>query len=340
MSVLASSPGAADKAPGIDDILAAAARIRPFAHRTPVHSSRTLDAMFGCKLFFKCEQFQRAGAFKFRGAMNAVALLSSMAGSETGSGAGVATHSSGNHAAALALAARMHSIAAHIVMPEDAPASKKAAVREYGGRIEFCEPTLEAREQTLAGLVAKLECAVVHPYDDARVIAGQGTAAMELLDQVDRLDTLVAPLGGGGLLSGTLIATKSIAAGASVIGAEPEIADDAKRSLESGALLPPNPPLTVADGLRTALGERNFAILSNGLDGVLTASESSIVNAMRLLWERAKLLVEPSAAVPLACIMEQPALFKDQRVGIILSGGNVDVDRLPWMTGAMPPRSN
>ncbi len=311
---------------GIADIEQAAERIRPFAHRTPVMTCATLDEMAGQHLFFKCENLQKVGAFKFRGACNAVFSLS-----PEEAALGVATHSSGNHAQALALAARLRGIPAYIVMPENAPSVKRAAVAGYGGQITFCRPTLEARESTLAAVVAATGAAVVHPYNDPRVIAGQGTAALELLEEVPGLDVVMAPVGGGGLLSGTAVAVAARRPSARVYAGEPAAADDALRSLQQGTIVPSVDPRTVADGLRTSLGTLTFAIIRQGVAGIITASEESIVRATRLLWERAKIVVEPSGAVPLAALLEQGLPEPGGlRVGVILSGGNVDLDHLPW----------
>jgi threonine dehydratase len=312
--------------PTIADIRAAAERIAPHVHRTPVATCAAIDAIAGAALHFKCEHLQKVGAFKARGATNAVFLLDE----QTAAARGVCTHSSGNHAAALARAAAIRGIPAHIVMPSTAPPVKRAAVAGYGALITECEPTLEARESALAGVQERTGAIFVHPYDDPRVIAGQGTAALELLEQVPGLEVVLAPVGGGGLASGTTIAVRSSSSLIEVWGAEPAGADDAFRSLRDGRRYPSVDPATIADGLRTALSERTFRILSRGLAGIVTVDEPAIVRAMRLLWERAKLLVEPSAAVPLAAVLSGPARFRGRRIGIILSGGNVDLDRLPW----------
>ncbi|MGD8441466.1 MAG: pyridoxal-phosphate dependent enzyme [Holophagae bacterium] len=311
--------------PTIDDVRAAARRIAPHVHRTPVATCATIDELTGCSIHFKCEQLQKVGAFKARGATNAVFSLDDEAAAR-----GVCTHSSGNHAAALSRAARLRGIPAHIVMPSTAPPVKRAAVAGYGAQITECEPTLEARETTLAEVQSRTGATFVHPYDDPRVIAGQGTAALELLDQVGNLDVILTPVGGGGLASGTTIAVTSLRPDIEVWGAEPTGADDAFRSLRDGRRYPSVHPKTIADGLLTALSDRTFRILSDGLAGILTADEDAIIRAMRLLWERAKLLVEPSAAVPLAAVLARPDRFAGRWVGIILSGGNVDLDRLPW----------
>ncbi|WP_437291651.1 pyridoxal-phosphate dependent enzyme [Sorangium sp. So ce406] len=308
--------------PTIEDIRRAAARIAPHAHVTPIMTSRTIDGIAGARVFFKCENLQRAGAFKFRGACNAVMALS-----DDEARRGVATHSSGNHAAALALAARIRGVAAHIVMPESAPAVKRAAVEGYGARVVTCAPTLRSREETLARVLAETGAVLVHPYNDAHVIAGQGTAALELASQVEDLDAVVAPVGGGGLLSGTAIATSALSR-ARTIGAEPEAADDAARSLREGKILPSNDPTTIADGLRSSLGELTFAVLrAQGVE-IVTVSEAEIVKAMRVVWERMKLLIEPSAAVPAAAVLLRKV--QGARIGVILSGGNVELSALPF----------
>lgn len=315
---------------GLSQIQRAAERMRPYAHRTPVITCESLNHEVGARLFLKCENFQKVGAFKFRGACNAVFSLSAGEAAR-----GVATHSSGNHAQALALAARLRGIPAHIVMPDHAPAVKKAAVAGYGGRIVFCEPTLAARETALAQVVAETGAEVVHPYNDERVIAGQGTAALELLEDVPDLDAILAPVGGGGLLSGTAIAATEISPRIRVIGAEPELADDACRSLAVGRILPAvSPSRTIADGLLTSLGSLTFAIIRERAERIVTVSEAGIVAAMRFVWERAKLVIEPSAAVPVAALWERRIDLAGLRVGIILSGGNVDLDRLPSQVAA------
>ncbi len=292
-------------------------------HRTPVLTCRSLNAICGAKLYFKCENFQKVGAFKFRGALHAVLTLT-----DAQAARGVATHSSGNHAAALALAAAMQKIAAHIVMPRSAPAVKQKAVRGYGARITFCEPTLEAREEAIAQVLQDTSAVFVHPYDDDKVICGQGTAALELLEQMPPPDVVIAPVGGGGLLSGTAIAVSHLCPTARVIGAEPKNADDARCSFHSRTLVPSVDPQTIADGLLTSLSPRTFEIIGQRVADILTATEEGIVGAMRLIWERMKIVVEPSAAVPLAIVMEHPGAFQGQTVGLILSGGNVDLSQL------------
>ncbi len=312
--------------PTLDDIRRAAERIRPYAHRTPVLTCASLDRETGARVFLKCENLQKVGAFKFRGAANAVFSLS-----EADTTRGVATHSSGNHAQALALAARLRGMSATIVMPRTAPAVKKAAVAGYGARIVFCEPTLAAREAALAEVVAATGAHVVHPYDDDRVIAGQGTAALELLEDVPDLDVVMTPVGGGGLLSGTSIAVAALAPRVRTIGAEPEMADDAWRSLQAGRIIPSVNPKTIADGLLTSLSPRTFGIIRRNVDRIVTVGETAIAAAMRFVWERAKIIIEPSAAVPIGALWERKFDGTGLRVGVILSGGNVDLEKLPWL---------
>jgi len=292
----------------VNDIRMAAKRIEGKAHLTPVMTCGAIDRLAGRRLFFKCEHLQKVGAFKFRGASNAVFSLGDLEASR-----GVLTHSSGNHAQALALAARMRGVPAHIVMPTSASPVKRRAVEEYGGRVVPCEPTLIARETTAAVVQEETGAVFIHPYDDPRIIAGQGTAALELLSQVDGLDAIIAPVGGGGLLSGTCIAARGIDPRIRLFAAEPQGADDAARSLAAGRLIPQTAPDTVADGLLTSLGELTWPIIRDHVEQVVTVSDEAIIAAMRLAWERAKLLVETSAAV-----------------AIILSGGNVELERLPW----------
>lgn len=312
--------------PALQDIKEAAERISPYIHRTPVFTCASLNRLGEAGLFFKCENFQKAGAFKFRGACNAVFSLP-----QEEAARGVATHSSGNHAQALALAARLRGIRAHIVMPEDAPVVKRKAVQGYGAEITFCAPTLQARAETLKQVVKQTGAVFIHPYNDDRVILGQGTAAMELLEEIPDLDVLLAPVGGGGLLSGTALAASLLAPSLRVFGAEPAAADDAFRSLKAGRLIPAENPQTIADGLRTSLGTRTFSIIREYVDEIVTVSENDIITAMRHIWERMKILVEPSAAVPLAAILSHKPLFHHLRVGVILSGGNVDLEHLPWI---------
>ncbi len=312
--------------PTIADVRAAAERIRPWAHRTPVFTCASLDAMTGARLFFKCENFQKVGAFKFRGASNAVLSLG-----DSEAARGVATHSSGNHAAALTLAARLRGIPAHVVMPRTSKAVKRAAVAGYGARIVLCDPTLAARESTLEAVVAETGAAFVHPYNDPNVIAGQGTAALELLQDVPDLDVVMAPVGGGGLLSGTAIAAAGLSPRTRVVGAEPAAADDACRSLKEGRIVPSVDPRTVADGLLTSLGTLTFAAIRKHVAEIVTVSEEAIVAAMRQVWERMKIVIEPSSAVPVAALLEGAWEAAGQRIGVILTGGNVDLDELPWL---------
>jgi threonine dehydratase len=309
------------------DVRAAAGRIAGLAHRTPVLTCATLDRLAGRSLFFKCEQFQKAGAFKFRGACNAVAKLAPEVAAR-----GVVTHSSGNHAGALALAARLRGIPAHVVMPRNASPVKRRAVEEYGGRVVPCEPTLSVREEAAAAVLAETGATLIPPYNHPDVIAGQGTAALELLDEVPGLEAVVAPVGGGGLVSGVCVAAKGLNPGLRVFAAEPAGADDAARSKAAGRFLPQTGPRTVADGLLTSLGDLTWPFVRDQVERVITVTEEEIVGAMRLAWERAKLLIEPSSAVAVAAVLsdEFRALAGLRRVGVILSGGNVDLDRLPW----------
>ena len=316
---------AEDIAVDLPAIRAAHARIGPYVRRTPVLSSEALDSESGATLFLKCENLQKIGAFKARGACNAVLSLS-----DAEAARGVVTHSSGNHGAALAWAARHRGIPAWIVMPQSAPVVKQEAVRGFGGTIRFCEQTVAAREQACAAVQAETGATLVHPYNDWRVIAGQGTAALELLAEVPQLDAVVAPVGGGGLLSGTAIAAKALEPSIKVYGGEPAGADDAAQSLRLGRIVPQTDPHTIADGLRSSLGEKTFAVISALADGIATAPEDAIVRAMRLTWEKLKVVIEPSAAVPLAAILEGGLPVKGLRVGVILSGGNVDLGHLPW----------
>jgi threonine dehydratase/serine racemase len=305
----------------------AARRISGLARRTPVLTCSTLDRIAERSLFFKCEQFQKVGAFKFRGACNAVLRLD-----EATAARGVVTHSSGNHAQALALAARLRGILAHIVMPENSSPVKRRAVEEYGGQVVTCAANLAARETTAAEVLARTGATLIPPYDHPDVIAGQGTAAVELLEEVPDLDAIVAPVGGGGLLAGTALAAHGLNPGVRVIAAEPLAADDAARSKSAGNLIPQMGPQTIADGLRTSLGELTWPVLRDLVERVVTVREDEIVAAMRLAWERAKLLIEPSAAVAVAAVLSDSfrELEGARRVGVILSGGNVNLDELPW----------
>jgi threonine dehydratase len=314
-------------APTFADVQSAARRIAPFVHRTPVLTSHTLDEWLGARAFLKCEHLQRVGAFKYRGATNAVQSLPADAAAR-----GVAAHSSGNHAAALALAARTRGITAHIVVPSTVSPAKLAAVEGYGARIVLCEPTLESRVATVAAVIAETGAVEVHPFDNDAVMAGAGTAALELLGEIAGLDVVVAPVGGGGLLSGTALAAHGIDPALRVIGAEPLAADDAARSLASGAIVAPNPPATIADGLLTGLSARTFAVISEHVEAIVTVTEAEIVEAMHFVWARTKQLIEPSAAVAVAAV--RVAELSGARVGIILSGGNFDVAAPPSPAGS------
>lgn len=311
--------------PELSDIESAYGRIKPFIHNTPVLTSSLLNDHFGCELYFKCENFQKVGAFKFRGAMNAVLSLSSEERAK-----GVVTHSSGNHAAALALAARINGVKAYIVMPENAPVVKKNAVAGYGGSITFCKPTQLAREETTRMIMEKTGATLIHPYDNFNVICGQGTAALELLEEVNDLEAVIAPIGGGGLMSGTSTCIKGIRKNIQVIGAEPANADDAYRSFTKGSLFPSVNPVTVADGLLTSLSELTFSIIRSKVDAIITVREESIIECMLLVWERMKIIIEPSSATVLAVVKENPGIFGGRKTGLIISGGNVDFRHLPF----------
>jgi len=311
--------------PTLQDIQRAAERIKPYAHLTPVVTNESLNQQVNAQVYLKCENFQKVGAFKFRGACNAVYSLSDEEATH-----GVCTHSSGNHAQALALAARMRGIPAYIVMPNNAPSVKKNAVAGYGGQITFCEPTLAARESTLDRIRLDTGANVVHPYNDERVIAGQGTAALELLAQVPDLDVIITPVGGGGLLSGTAIAATETKKGIRVIAGEPEMADDAYRSMQAGRIIQSANPKTIADGLLTSLGTLTFPIIHERVEQIVTVSEQGIIEAMKFVWERAKIVIEPSSAVAVGVLWEKKVDLSGLKVGVILSGGNVDLEKLPW----------
>jgi threonine dehydratase len=311
--------------PNLQNIKTAHALIKPFIHETPVMHSELLNLKLGCQLLFKCENFQKVGAFKFRGATHAVLQLSPDEKKR-----GVATHSSGNHAAALAKAATMNGIKAHIVMPENAPGVKVEAVKAYGGLITFCEPTLDARETTLQKVMDATRAVLVHPYDNFNVICGQGTACLELVSQIPEPDIIMAPVGGGGLMSGTSIAAKNSWKKTRIIGAEPAQANDAFLSFKANRLIPADNPKTIADGLRTSLSPLTFEIINSHLDELLTCSELAIVEAMELVYKYLKIVIEPSSAVPLAVILEHREKFTGKSVAIILSGGNVDLKNLPF----------
>lgn len=313
--------------PSIENIQSALRLISPFVHRTPVITSELLNQMFQCQLFFKCENMQKAGAFKYRGATHAILCLT-----EAEKRKGVATHSSGNHAAALAKAASLSGIPAYIVMPKNAPKVKIEAVRAYCGIITFCEPTLQARELELQKVIEKTGAVLVHPYDNFNVVCGQGTACLEIAEQMEVPDIVMAPVGGGGLLSGTAISAKNIWPNVRVIGAEPFNANDACESFKNKKLIPVQNPNTIADGLRTSLSPFTYSIISNFVDDILPCSEKAIVDAMALIFQYLKVVIEPSSAVPLACIMENRDKFKGKKVAIILSGGNVDLANLPFKT--------
>lgn len=311
--------------PSLDDIRAAAARIAPFVHRTPMLASRLLDDIAGCRVAFKGEHVQKAGAFKARGASNAVALLG-----EREAARGVGTHSSGNHGAAVAMAAAARGIPAWVVMPSTAPAVKKAAVAGYGATIVECAPTLAARVATLDAIVGAHGIAPIHPSDDFAVIAGQGTVGLEIAAQVPDVEAVLVPVGGGGLMSGVAAAVKGLRPEVEVIAVEPSGADDAFRSFRAGRRIPAVKPRSVADGLLTTLGRRTFPMMMRHVDDVITVDDDAIVDAMRLVWTRLKAVVEPSGAVAFAGVLQHGARFAGRRVVVVLSGGNVDVERLPW----------
>lgn len=311
--------------PTFSEVQNAYLKIRSKVHRTPVLSSQKVNRRAGGELFFKCENFQKVGAFKFRGATHAVGELT-----DEQARRGVATHSSGNHAQAVALAAKLRGIPAHIVMPENAPKVKVNAVKYYGAEVTFCEPTQQAREATLEQVVEETGATFIHPYDNPHIIMGQGSAAIELLEDHPDLDMILAPIGGGGLMSGTAIAASGLAKNATVIGTEPEVANDAFLSFESGTLQPVQSTDTVADGLRTSLSELTFACIREHVDEIVTVTEEEIIEAMRFIWERMKIIIEPSCAVPVAAVFNGKADVSGKKAGIIITGGNIDLDRLPW----------
>lgn len=315
--------------PTYEDMLAAHERIMPYIHRTPVLTSSYLDDLTGAKLFFKCENFQKAGAFKVRGASNAVFGLS-----EADAARGVCTHSSGNHALSLSYAAGRRGIPCNVVMPRTAPQAKKDAVRGYGGLITECEPSTSSREAVFADVQAATGGNFVHPYNDHRVIAGQGTCSRELMEQTDGLDMVVAPIGGGGMISGTCLTLSTLAPEVQIIAAEPEQADDAYRSFKAGHIIADDAPDTIADGLKVPLKDLTWHFVSNHVTDILTASEDEIIDAMKLTWKRMKIVIEASCAVPLATILKNKDRFAGKRVGVIITGGNVDMDSLPWIKGA------
>ncbi|WP_341861386.1 beta-hydroxyaspartate dehydratase BhcB [Gymnodinialimonas sp. 57CJ19] len=311
--------------PTYEDMLAAHERIKPHIRRPPVRVSHYLNELTGADLYFKCENFQEPGAFKVRGATNAVFGLSDEQAAK-----GVATHSSGNHASCLSYAAMLRGIPCNVVMPKTAPQAKKDTVRRYGGVITECEPSTTSREETFARVEAETGGDFVHPYNDPRVIAGQGTCSKEFFEQTDGMDMVVAPIGGGGMISGTCLTLATLAPECQVIAAEPEQADDAYRSFKAGHIIADDAPKTIADGLLVPLKERTWYFVSNHVSEIYTASEQEIIDAMKLTWKHLRIVMEPSSAVPLACILKNAQAFKGKRVGIIITGGNVDLDRLPW----------
>jgi threonine dehydratase len=312
--------------PRKEDILKAAERIRPFIHRTPVLTCSAIDEIAGAQIFFKCENLQKAGAFKSRGAVNAVYSYDPYDIKK-----GVATHSSGNHAAALSRAAQFKHIPAYIVMPENSSKVKIAAVKTYGGRITFCQPTLEAREEKLNEVLSETNAVEIHPYNNYAVITGQATAAFELIEDYQDLDTIIAPVGGGGLLSGTALAAHYFSPSTKVIAAEPSGADDAYQSFYQKKMIPSINPDTIADGLRTSLGSLTFPIIRRLVSDILTVNDQATIEAMKLVWERMKIIIEPSSAVALAIVLKHRHRFEGQKIGIIISGGNVDLMHLPWL---------
>lgn len=312
--------------PSIDDVREAHERIKPYIHQTPVLTSSYLNELTGAQLFFKCENFQKAGAFKVRGASNAVFSLT-----EEQASRGVATHSSGNHALSLSYAAGRRGIPCTVVMPRTAPQAKKDAVKGYGGVIVECEPSTSSRESTFADVVAQSGAEFVHPYNDIRVITGQATCSLELDSQVPDLDAVVAPIGGGGMISGTCLTLSNIAPDISIYAAEPEQADDAYRSFKAGHIIADDSPNTIADGLKVPLKENTWHFVSHHVTDIHTASEQQIIDAMKLTWQRMKIVIEASCAVPLATILNNPDVYRGKRVGVIITGGNVDMDTLPWI---------
>ena len=312
--------------PTYDDMLTAHARIKPYIHRTPVRTSDFLNELTGAQLFFKCENFQEPGAFKVRGASNAVFGLD-----DAQAKMGVATHSSGNHASCLSYAANRRGIPCNVVMPSTAPQAKKDTVRRYGGQITECEPSTTSREETFAKVQAATGGNFVHPYNDPRVIAGQGTCAKEFIEQADGLDVVMAPIGGGGMISGTCLTLSNLAPEVQIIAAEPEQADDAYRSFKAGYIIADDAPKTIADGLLVPLKDLTWHFVSKHVTDILTASEEDIIHAMKLTWKHLRIVMEASSAVPLATILKNKERFTGKRVGIIITGGNVDLDILPWL---------
>ena len=311
--------------PEKSEILATMDRIKPFIHKTPVLTSSSINRITGVELYFKCENFQRMGAYKMRGAVNAILKLPEADGAK-----GVVTHSSGNFAQALALAAKSVNTKAYIVMPSNAPKVKKAAVLEYDAEVFDCTPTLEARQSTADKIAKETGAVFIHPYNDFNVIAGQGTAALELIEEYGKLDYIFVPVGGGGLLAGTALSAHYFSAQTKVIAGEPFGADDAYRSLKAGKIIPSENPKTIADGLLTSLGDKNFPIIQKLVQEIIRVEELEIVEAMKMIWQRMKIIVEPSSAVALAALVREKARFQNKKVGIILSGGNVDVENLPF----------
>lgn len=314
--------------PTYDDMLEAHDRIRPHIRQTPVRTSDYLNELAGCELFFKCENFQEPGAFKVRGAANAVFGLT-----DDQAKLGVATHSSGNHASCLSYAAMLRGIPCNVVMPRTAPQAKKDTVRRYGGVITECEPSTSSREATFAEVQARTGGDFVHPYNDPRVIAGQGTCSREFMEQTGGLDMVVAPIGGGGMISGTCLTLSTLAPETKVIAAEPEQADDAYRSFKAGHIIADDAPKTIADGLLVPLKDLTWHFVSNHVSEIYTASDDEIIDAMKLTWKHLRVVMEPSSAVPLAVVLKNRAAYRGKRVGIIITGGNVDLDKLPWMKG-------
>jgi len=314
-------------AASIDDVRSAAKRIEGIGHKTPVLTSKTLDQLAGRKLFFKCENFQKVGAFKFRGGWNAVSMLNNKEAEK-----GVCTHSSGNHAQAVAYAAQKRGIPAYIVMPNNSPDVKLDAVRGYEAKVTLCEPTLEARRTTLEKIAEKTGATIIHPFNNSNVIAGQGTAALELIEEIKNLDAIIAPIGGGGLMSGTCITTRSLLPKTKLYGAEPKGADDAYRSFAEGKIIPQENPDTICDGLLTSLGDKTWNILKDHLEAIYTVTDDEVIKAMKIIWERMKIIIEPSSATPVAVALsnEFKALKGIENIGIILTGGNVDLSKLPF----------
>ena len=314
-------------AASIDDVRSAAKRIEGIGHKTPVLTSKTLDQLAGRKLFFKCENFQKVGAFKFRGGWNAVSMLNNKEAEK-----GVCTHSSGNHAQAVAYAAQKRGIPAYIVMPNNSPDVKLDAVRGYEAKVTLCEPTLEARRTTLEKIAEKTGATIIHPFNNSNVIAGQGTAALELIEEIRNLDAIIAPIGGGGLMSGTCITTRSLLPKTKLYGAEPKGADDAYRSFAEGKIIPQENPDTICDGLLTSLGDKTWNILKDHLEAIYTVTDDEVIKTMKIIWERMKIIIEPSSATPVAVALsnEFKALKGIENIGIILTGGNVDLSKLPF----------